>query len=353
MKILHIVSAMEPHGIENLVFSIMCADVKNVYILAIECSREESYKKWPALARYSSNLIFAHKKNGFRYRVSRLIKQTCKKHSISVIHTHHIGPLIYGGLASQSIKSLKHVHTQHDIWHIKDRKQWLIEYFILSMRKNIHLTAISTEIFNELNRLYPRHKISLIYNGIDTDRFKPGNKHDTRALLNLPLSPIIIACVGRLEEIKGQLYLIRAMMDLPNSYYLAIAGIGDLSDALRKATETLGLSNRVCFLGQIEQIELLYQASDLFCLPSLDEGLPLAVLEAQACNVPVICSNVGSCAEGVDPMSGRLIAPKDPKAIVSACLELAGSNKLPREYILLHFSLTSIVKKYQQIYEMS
>jgi hypothetical protein len=62
MKILHIVSSMELGGIENLVFSMMCADVKNVYILAIECSQEKSFTKWPALAPYSANIIFANKK---------------------------------------------------------------------------------------------------------------------------------------------------------------------------------------------------------------------------------------------------------------------------------------------------
>lgn len=352
MKVLHIVSSMEPGGIEHLVFSIMCADVKNVYILAIGCSREESFIKWPALEAYSANFIFANKKKGFCFGVTQLIKQTCKEHTISVIHSHHIGPLIYGSLASLSMKSLKHVHTQHDIWHLKDRKQWLIEYLILSSRKNIHLVAVSTNIFNKLNSLYPRHKISLVYNGIDINRFKPGNKHDIRTQLKLPLNSTIIACVGRLEEVKGQRYLIQAMAYLPKSYYLAIAGKGSLSDALRKETETLGLLSRVCFLDQVDQIELLYQASDLLCLPSLDEGLPLAILESQACNVPVVCSNVGSCTEGVDPESGLLIPPKNPKAIAQACLELLNSNKQPREFILSQFSLSSLIEKYQQIYAL-
>lgn len=350
MKILHIVQSMNLGGIESMVFSILRADSKNVFILAIEGSREASIKCSPAFAHYSNNIFYANKKRGFRYSVVQRIQHVCQEHAISIIHSHHIGPLIYGSLAKRSMRSIKQVHTQHDIWHLKHFKAWLIEYSILKTQKNIHLIAVSSDIYQELKRWYPRSKINLVRNGIDTNRFKPGNKHDARTILSLPLDATIIATAGRLEEIKGQRDLIQAMATLPTPFYLAIAGSGRLEKVLQQQIEQLCVSTRVRLLGQIDAIELLYQACDIFCLPSLEEGLPLAILEAQACNVPVICSDVGSCAECVDPKSGRLIPPQSPEAIVQACLELKVVVGQPREFVVRQFSLTALLEKYQQIY---
>ncbi|MFA6303020.1 MAG: glycosyltransferase [Legionella sp.] len=350
MRVLHIVSAMGPGGIENLVFSLLRADEKNIFVLAINGTLEQTLKAWPALTSYKDQLIFANKKEGLSFEIVRTIKKACHDHSIDIIHSHHIGPLIYGSLASWGVRSPKHVHTQHDIWHLEQRREWWIEYLILNMRKDISLIAVSKKIFNYMKKLFPRNTINLVHNGIDTDRFKPGNKNEAKELLHLPMDSTIIANASRLEEIKGLHYLIQAMQFLPESYHVAVAGNGSQLETLKKNAASLGLSNRIHFLGHIDAIELLYQASDLFCLPSLEEGLPLAILEAQACNLPVICSDVGSCAEGVDPESGFLIAPKDPKLIAQTCKKAIKTGSSSRDFILAHFSLSSLIEKYQHIY---
>lgn len=350
MKILHVIDKMEMGGIENLIFSILKKDTNNIYVLAIHGTYEETFNNWPALTAYSNHFIFANKKDGFQLDVSRLIKKTCQDLAISVIHSHHIGPLIYSSLVSKSLKALKHVHTQHDIWHLQNKKYWLIEYLLLKFRKDIHLVAVSRHIADYMQRLFPKNNIDLVYNGIDTERFQPFDKQKAREVLQLPLSADLIATSGRVEKIKGQRYLIQALLELPQSYCLVIAGRGRELSALQKESEALNLASRVFFLKQIEQIELVYQACDLFCLPSLDEGLPLAILEAQACNVPVICSDVGSCAEGIDKASGQLVPPADPKAIAKACLTIARPVTTPRDFILAQFSLTVLMEKYQAIY---
>lgn len=350
MKILHVVDKMEMGGIENLIFSILRKDTDNTYVLAIHGSREETFNNWPALAAYSDHFIFANKKEGFQFDVTRRIKKSCQTLAISVIHSHHIGPLIYSSLASRSLKGLKHVHTQHDIWHLQNKKYWLIEYLLLQFRKDIHIVAVSNNIADYMRRLFPKSKVDLVYNGIDTDRFKPWDKQKAREALQLPLDTSLIATAGRVEKIKGQRYLIQALLELPQSYCLVIAGNGRGLSTLQKESEALNLASRVFFLKQIEQIELVYQACDLFCLPSLDEGLPLAILEAQACNVPVICSDVGSCAEGIDKASGQLVPPADPKAIAKACLTITRPVTTPRDFILAQFSLAALIEKYQAIY---
>lgn len=98
-------------------------------------------------------------------------------------------------------------------------------------------------------------------------------------------------------------------------------------------------------------MDLFYQACDLFCLPSLNEGLPLALLEAQAANLPSVCSNVGSCAEALDPATGVLVKPKDAAAIARACLLVQKCQTGPRQFILTHFSLKSLKDQYMQLYK--
>ena len=98
---------------------------------------------------------------------------------------------------------------------------------------------------------------------------------------------------------------------------------------------------------------LFYQACNLFCLSSIDEGFPLSILEAQACNIPVICTNVGGCAEGVDPDSGILIPPKDSEAIATSCLILDQKKGSPRTFIIKNFSFEPLLEKYTLLYSKS
>jgi glycosyltransferase involved in cell wall biosynthesis len=350
MKILHIIQSFHIGGIEKLVFSIMQADIKNVFILAIEGSSEESLKAWPMLAKFQANLFFANKKNGFNKSVITKIIHTCKTHSFSVIHSHHIGPLIYASLATLTLRNIKHIHTEHDVWHLRKWKDWIIQWLIFKSRKNIRLVAVSHYVLEALKSYFPRKEATIIHNGVDTNLFQPGEKNDARLYFNLPSSGTIIGNAGRLESIKGQSYLIEAMLKLPHDYYLIIAGQGKLHSILLDQIRDLGLSDKVRLLNGVEEMVLFYQACDLFCLSSLDEGLPLTILEAQSCNVPVICSNVGGCSEGIAPNSGILVPAMNPDAIARACLVFNQKKAPPREFIIKNFSFETLLKNYKQLY---
>ncbi|PWY55688.1 glycosyl transferase [Legionella qingyii] len=350
MKILHIIQRLKYGGLEHLVFSMLCHDVKNVYILALEDPSEESFRQWPKLKEYQNNLFFADKTKGFSLKTVNFIKDICRTLSISVIHTHHLGPLIYGCLATSQRASIKHIHTEHDIWHLQHYKDWLIQYFLFNWKKQIHLVAVSKDIYTQLKSYFPKMDISTIPNAVDTRFFIPGNQTNARKYFKLPESSTIIGSAGRLETVKGHIYLIEAIRLMPLNYFLVIAGIGSLYQTLLTHIQTLDLSDRICLLGMVEPMNLFYQACDIFCLPSLNEGMPLSLLEAQACSVPVVCSNVGGCAEEVDPESGLLIPSQNPKAIAEACMKINQKTEKPREYILKNFSFDTLINHYYQLY---
>lgn len=350
MKILHIVQTLKMGGIEKLVFTMAQADLSNVYVLAIEGDEEQSVKAWPMLASCKDNLFFANKKQGFKTDVITNIRKICNNHAISLIHTHHIGPLLYASLATAMMKHIRHVHTEHDAWHLNYWKNKYIQTVLLKLNKKINLVAVSQHVSEKLKILFPKKDISLIRNAVDTKRFQPGDKLLARSHLNLPTSCVILGTAGRLEEVKGQRFLIDAMLLLPNNFYLAISGQGSLHKTLLQQISSLGLSDRVKLLGGLEEMEVFYQACDVMCLPSLHEGLPLSLLEAQACDIPVVSSDVGGCYEGVDPDSGTLVPSMDAEAIASACLSSLQKAVKPRDFVLKNFSFESLLDKYNQLY---
>lgn len=133
------------------------------------------------------------------------------------------------------------------------------------------------------------------------------SKEHARTSLNLPTDKHIIGCAGRLEHVKGQDQLIKALTLLPKNMVVAFAGGGTKRNQLEQLTSRLNLSDRVIFLGLVEDMTTFYGALDTFCLPSRHEGLPLSTLEAQACNIPTVAMNVGAVDETLCPVSGTLV----------------------------------------------
>jgi len=109
-----------------------------------------------------------------------------------------------------------------------------------------------------------------------------------RRALRLPDSGRLIGSAGRLEPVKGHALLIEALAALPTDVTLVLAGDGSQRPILEALAARLGVAERVHFLGHIDSIVTFYRALDVFCLPSVAEGLPLSVLEAQACGVAAV-----------------------------------------------------------------
>ncbi len=348
MKILHIVQLLSPGGIEQFVLTLLRANFDNTYILALDGTFIEASKSWPVLAEVESHLIFADMQNLGKRETIRKIKEVCETKAITAIHSHFPGPLLYACLSGK--KNMIQVYTEHDAWHLDQWKPRLLERTLFSLKKDIKLVAVSKQVQGGLKKYFPYKQSILIPNAIDTKLYRPGNKKRARDFFGLSHSAVIVGNVGRLTEVKGHKFLIEAMLQLPENIHLVIAGEGPLYKALVTNVNELGLNSRVQFLGLVTKMDLFYQACDVFCLPSLNEGLPLTLLESQATNLPSVCSDVGGCSEGVDPLSGMLVRPKDPAAIAKACIQVFENKGNPRDFILKKFSFESLKEKYNQLY---
>ncbi|AKB13452.1 Glycosyltransferase involved in cell wall bisynthesis [Methanosarcina thermophila] len=180
---------------------------------------------------------------------------------------------------------------------------------ILSVSEDLKLHIVNLGI--------DKNKVHVVPNGVDIGKFKPAGKAHARSILNLPQDKNIVLFVGALRKIKGVDYLIEAAHSfVDKDTYLFMVGRDDgLKKNLEKRAYELKIANYIKFTGPVnhEDIPLWISASDILVLPSLSEGRPNVILEALACEVPVVATDVGGIPElMVDGETGYLVPPKSP-----------------------------------------
>lgn len=196
----------------------------------------------------------------------------------------------------------------------------------------------------------PRQKFDIIYNGIDNDDFKPClNKDQSRG------DQFKIISVGRLIQRKGYQFLIEAMRGI-QGIELTIIGDGVLLKELMDLADNYGLN--VIFLGELshDQIADHLKQADVFVMPSLNEGMSNAILEAMACGLPIITTDVGGSKELIN--SNGLVVKKESAAELRSAIDLLKNDstlrsKMGKESTLQaeKFSWKNVALSYLNIYE--
>jgi L-malate glycosyltransferase len=194
----------------------------------------------------------------------------------------------------------------------------------------------------------PKQKISVIYNGIDIKEFKPEDKTKNKRLT--------IISTGRLIQRKGYQYLIPALKNL--DVKLQLIGDGNLDDELKKLARQNNID--VDFLGKKlhKDIAKHLQKADVFCLPSLNEGMSNSVLEAMACGLPVIVTDVGGSRELVNE-NGFVVKKASVSALRKAIERFLNRPELVKEMglksrkIAEGMSWKSASKQYRRMYELA
>lgn len=350
-----IVQHLAPGGIETMALDLQrkAEHPERVHIISLEGKLSEAIEHWPRIKKLE-RVHFLTKQPGLSLstiaKLSRLLKQL----NINVVHTHHIGPLLYGGIAAKLV-GCNHVHTEHDAWHLNNRKQrWMVFSCFHLLKPSVAADAelVATNIRQHIPLFTP----SVILNGIDTNKFQPSDQATARMKLKLPMSAPIIGCAARFTEVKCHNLLIHAFSKLPKNTHLALAGGGELEHKLRNLTRHLNIEQRVHFLGVIDDMPSFYHAIDIFCLASKKEGLPLSPLEAQACQRVVVITDVGGCREAIDPASGILINAGSTQELETALKTQLSSGinpekqKSARNFVVDHCNLDRMIRQYNNLY---
>lgn len=223
-----------------------------------------------------------------------------KKEKIDLIHCHTpIGGVI-GRIAGHKNKIKNIIYTAHGFHFFKGAPliNWLLFYPVekyLSKYTNILIT-INQEDYKRAQTFYAK-KVEYIFGvGLDTEKIRNivVDKKKKREELGLTKDNIVLLSVGELSKRKNHITPIKALVqikDNKNIFYL-IAGVGPLENYLKEECKKLGIENQVKFLGYRKDIYELCKISDIYIFPSLQEGLPVALMEALCCNLPIICSNI-------------------------------------------------------------
>ena len=241
---------------------------------------------------------------------------------------------------------------------------------ILSSTKVLdRIISVSGEISHELRENgIPDQSVVSIPNSVDVVHFQPGENGRTRKMRS-------ICFIGRLADEKGVHYLIRAMEQIKkkgDGVKLFIVGEGPLRRELEQLCRDLSVMDDTVFVGHTDGVLPYYQEADIFVLPSLSEGLPLTLLEALSCGLPVVASAVGGSREILDPQNeeepipssayqigeyGLLVNPEDVDGLANAVLRLLHDRVLSdslsekaRNYVRQRYGVDRIIDKYQALY---
>lgn len=182
------------------------------------------------------------------------------------------------------------------------------------------------------------------------------------ALHRRATSEIVIGTAGRLVELKGIEYLVRAAAALRSEFpalRVEIAGSGPQREKLEEAVVRVGLKEQVRFLGWIDDISSVLPRWDVFVMPSLEEGFPIAALDAMAAGLPVVATSVGGVPELLeDGKSGWLVPSRDVEALASRLHLLIGNPELRRSMgtagyarVRDHFSAKQMTESFVRLYD--
>lgn len=251
-----------------------------------------------------------------------------------IVHTHLLHADLYGVIAARLAGVRRVVISRHNDDQFRTLLPFrLINRFLWGLASaGIAISDSVREFCIRVEGVKPR-KIQTIHYGLimpQVDRREA--RANLIAELSLPPDALILGVVCRLIAQKGIVYALRAFarLDAPTAV-MVIAGDGNLRGSLEAEARTLGIKDRVYFLGWREDTAHLMAAFDIFLAPSLWEGFGLVLLEAMAQQTPIIASNVSAIPEIVlDKETGRLVPPRDPAVLTVAITALLTDAALRR-----------------------
>jgi glycosyltransferase involved in cell wall biosynthesis len=256
-------------------------------------------------------------------RFNRWVRQECP----DVVHAH----LPHAAWFARWSRLAAPVRVLVDTLHSSSTGTWgrKLGYRLSAWSPDL-VTAVSraAEETHLRARMVIAGRVQVLPNGIDTGFWRPDLR--VRATIRRELGLLdefLWVAAGRLDPVKDHASLLRAFALLPATARLVVAGDGPLQAELRRQSAVLGLEQRVRFLGFEPNVRRWLQAADALVLSSRWEGLPMVVLEAAACCVPAVATDVPGTREALrDGETGLLAAAGDVSALRDAMLQMMESS---------------------------
>lgn len=297
----------------------------------------------------------------------RQLKKLLDEENYDIIHCHTPMGSVIARLAAMSARNrgTRVVYTAHG-FHFYDGSplvSWLVYYPIerlLSYKTDLLLT-MNQEDYKRAQTFHAK-RVELVNGvGMDVDRFVVASqeqKDSVRKMLGLQPDDIFAISVAQLIKRKNHTVLIQAAAQLQNpKFHLFICGDGVQEQELKAQAVSLGVENQVHFLGFRRDVSTLCSAADLFLFASLQEGLPVAIMEAMACGLPIVASDIRGNSDLIVPgKGGYLVAPTDVSGFVDGIRTVTANRETlteMKEYNLARvrdYSIETVTAQMADIY---
>lgn len=360
LRVLHVVFSLDAGGMENGVVNVAnrLAPDHDVHVACIDLAGRMATR----LGRPDRVHVLGRGEGfslGATWRLARCLRRV-RPH---VLHTHNLGPLIYGGLASgfgSRVPVFHGEHAQFDARDLHPRRLRQRRFFYRCARE-IH-TVSEGQVRELAAHRLGTGKVRAILNGVDTDRFLPGDGAGVRAQLGIPPGQVVLGIVSRFGAHKRHELLVDAFERLRSAglpVQLVVVGAGGPEEArIRARCQSSREAASIHWMGFSGSPERLYPLLDLLVVPSVNEGLSNVVLEAMACGRPALshgaCGSSELIESGVDGWVADLSTPERLAMVAARLIEdpaaLRRLGRNAREKVVARFSLERMSREYAAAY---
>ncbi len=359
-KILHLIDTTGPGGAEE-VFIALADRIRSSNIDSVVVIRGEGYVAQKLRKKGLEPIIF-DSKGSFNFKLIKKLCSIIRHHNVNLIQSHLLGSNVYASIVGL-IMRLPVVATYHGMVDVapnerfKSLKLWF-------MRTGIsHFISVSQSLADKIEQyeLLVPSKTSVIYNGIEVEKYGTERESTLRESLNIPSDVFLFGALGNIRSAKRYDLLIEATYILAQqNIKLAVVIAGDPKAKLRQQLDEqiskLGLQN-MHFIGFVDDTPKYLNNLDAFILTSDAEGFSISTIEAMACGLPVICTKCGGPEEIIrDPRQGTLVNV-DAQSIANAMKALIKEKDSDTmvitsaiERVNSAFSLDAMTASYKAIY---
>ena len=293
------------------------------------------------------------------------LAEVAEREQLEIIHSHYAVPHATAVmLANQMLGGrLKTVTTLHgtDVT-IMSEEDSLKQVMAFSVNQSDVITAVSKELARVAEEaISPKNPITMVHNFINLEEYRRTTNQTVRKCFKIDSSERVIVHTSNFRPVKRIEDVIKIFHGILKGIpaRLLLVGDGPEQNKAYELAEKLGISDKIEFLGKQSRVVKILSASDLFLLPSEKESFGLAALEAMACEVPVVASNVGGLPEVIEHgVSGWLSELGDIDSMIEGALHILKDeerhntfSKNARRRAQEHFSAEILVRQYEAIYE--
>ena len=292
---------------------------------------------------------------------ARWLSETLRRHRVTLAHSHEFTMAVYGAWAARRA-GIPHIFTMHGSRYYAARWQRRIAMRLAATSSDA-VVAVSHSLEQHLRRdlwLRGGDQVVTVPNGARLP-LPPLEESSLRDELRLTAADQLAVAVGNLYPVKGHTFLVEALSHLAGRFprlHVAIAGRGDLASQLLARAETLQIGGRVHLLGLRSDVANVLAAADIFVLPSLSEGVPLALLEAMLAGKPIVATAVGEIPRVLDEgRAGVVVQPADATGLAEAIAGLLADPVAARRLgaaalarASQTYSLGAMIDRYVELY---